>query len=156
MTTPNRLPALSGLSQDEVTALCAIGRQLATRLDRLIEGIYGLRQLQEERQIISVDVPEILALQLASFPSSHTKVIVETTPTTLVENPTDRWSAVIVTNLDNAQRLYYGTGTLGTETAPFIPSSDCLKIYIPPSETLYGIVELATITAGVSNLVIPR
>ena len=152
----NRLPAFSGLSQDEITALCAIGRQLAVRLDRLIEAISGLRQLQEQRQLVSVDVPEILALQLASFPSGHSKVTVTTTATILMENPTDRWSAVMVANLDNAQRLHYGTGTLGLETAPFIPSSDCLKIYIPPSETLYGLVESASITASVSNLVIPR
>ena len=156
MATPNRLQAFSGLSQDEMAALCAIGRQLAIRLDRLIEAISGLRQLQEERQIVTVDMPEILALQLASFPSGHTKVTVAITPTPLIENPTDRWSAVMVTNLDNAQRLYYGNATVWTDNAPFIPGSDCLKIYIPPSETLYGIVEQATIQAGVSNLVIPR
>lgn len=152
----NRLPAFSGLSQDEITALCAIGRQLAVRLDRLIEGIYGLRQLQEERQLITVDVPEILALQLASFPSDHSSVTVTTAPTILMENPTDRWSAVLIANTDNAQRLYYGIATVTKDSAAFIPSSDCLKIYIPPSETLYGLVEGASITAGVSNLVIPR
>jgi len=156
MGQSNRLPVFSGFSQDEIAALCAIARQLAVRLDRLIEALSGLRQLEEQTQIVSVNVPEILALQLASFPSSHAKVTVAITATVLIENPTDRWSAVMVTNLDNAQRLYYGNATVWTDNAPFIPGSDCLKIYIPPSETLYGIVEQATITAGVSNLVIPR
>ena len=152
----NRPPAFAGLSQDEITALCAMGRQLAVRLDRLVNSISGLAQAQEQAQLISVDVPEILALQLATFPSGHASVEVTTAATLLMDNPTDRWSAVMVSNLDNAQRLHYGIATVWTNNAPFIPAGDCLRIFIPPSEKLYGLVEGASITAGVSNLVIPR
>jgi len=151
----------SKISQDGVTAICTVGRQLALRLDRLIRLIEapteeGLPVLPGARGVITVTGTELLALTLASFPRDHRTISVSTSETPLSVNPSAYWTAVAVANNDNAKRLWYGSGTVAVNAGPFIPPGEQLILYVPPSETLYGIVDGASITVGVSSLIVPR
>jgi len=64
---------------------------------------------------------------------------------------------VLVTNLDNAQFLYYGSGTVAVlSNAPFIPPETPMKLLIPPSQDLYVVVAgPANVTVAISNLALP-
>lgn len=150
------------ISQDTIAALCAIGRQLAMRLDELIDlskkaqgiapgiTVPGLRPARVPEWIM------LMRLLLASFPRDHAKLTVSDEATPLVENPSGDAVPVLVTNTDEAKLLYYGSSTLDIDTAPVIQPRASLKILVPGSSSLYGLVEAGgDITAAISSLDIP-
>lgn len=151
---------LGTVGPDTISTLCTIGRQLAVRIDRLInlwERPGGVPVMPGAGPLVTtIGVAEMMALQLASYPRDHASVTVTNSMTPLVENAGARYIAVMVTNLDNAQRLFYGCGSVGVTSAPFIPGQDKGKIIVPPGEILYGIVSGASINVAVSTLAVPR
>jgi len=150
--------SMPDISQDGVAAICAVGRQLAMRIDRLIALMErpAVEVAPGAERLITATGLELLALSLASFPRDHANVVVTTSATPLSVNPLASWVAVAVANNDNAKKLYYGCGSVAVNAAPFVPPGEFMVLYVPPSETLYGIVDIANISVGVSNLIIPR
>lgn len=145
-------------------AICEVGFQLALRVDELIsvmkearkdemEYIPGVPGTPAARQVF---LTELIGLQVASFPRDHNTVPVLTTITKLVQNSSGRWIAVVVTNLDNAQPVFYGNATLTDTTGPLIAPRTKEKVILPPNETLYGIVDAGSVDVAVSTLARPR
>lgn len=149
----------SDVEQDTIAALCAIGRQLAVRLDKLIE-------VSQEAQAAYVaggpgvmtltELIELLRLDLASFPRDHRQVTVGNTPTLVFENPQNRTIPVLITNQDNAQILHYGQAAVTVTNGPTIGTKESLKVNVSQSSNLYGVVDAGTIEVGVSVLDLPR
>lgn len=149
---------------DMITALCAMNRQLAMRIDELIEvikraargepmpGVPGVHVAPGARE----SVADLLRIALASMPRDHQVVTVGTAPTWIAENKSGLDVPVLVTNYDFAQQLRYGTATLTNTSGPLIDTEDSKKIVIPPNQTLYGMVPVATIQVAVSTLYLPR
>ena len=155
---------LSGLNlPDLVSAICAGDRQLAVRLDRLIslmEQAAGqdveVFQRPSSQIVIGLEgVKSLLGMSLASYPRDHATIQVGTTAAKLVENNSDGWISVFVTNLDNAQDLAWGNSTVKPNSGPLIPGKSKEKIHIPPSSNLYGIVGAGSISVAVSTLIVP-
>lgn len=147
-------------------AICEVGFQVALRLDELIDLI---RQAEPEgvEYIPGTGIPatpagrnvfliELVGLQLASFPRDHNKIAVTTTATPLMQNLSQRWMAVAVTNNGNSQEVRYGTATALADNAPLIPAKTTEKIVIPPNETLYAIVDSGSVDVAISTLATPR
>ncbi len=151
----------TGPGQMEV--ICSVARQLAWRLDKLIDVIE--RGVEEEEPPAPSAAPytpmgrlaELIRLDLANFPKDHRTEAVGILPVILASNPYAYTRPVLVTNLDNALFLYYGTATLAVLTnAPFIPPETAYKLLIPPSQDLYVVGPgPANITVAISNLALP-
>lgn len=137
---------------DMISALCAINRQLAERIDQLIEVTRAARG----EPVRGESVSDLLRILLASMPRDHRVLTVSTAPTPMAENRGRLDVPVLVTNYDHAQQLRYGTATLTDTSGPVIDPETTEKIVIPPNETLYGLVPAATIQVAVSTLFLPR
>lgn len=139
---------------DFISALCAVNRQLAQRIDELISVLTGAapEPVVGQRE----DVAGLLRLLLASMPRDHQVVTVGTGPTPIAENTGAFDVPVLLTNFDIAQRLRYGTATLTTTSGPVIDTETTQKVVIPSNQTLYGLVPTATIQVAVSRLYLPR
>jgi len=142
--------------------LCSVGRQLGLRLEKIIElldkagivippiGAPGFA-ITPTGQMIA-----LMRLLAASFPRDLIVVPVTIAATPLVVNPNDHDVAVIITNLDNAQLLHYGSAATMTVQSPIIQTESTEKLLVSASRTLYGIVAgPAAIAVGVSHLDIP-
>lgn len=149
---------------DPASSICAVGRQLALRLDKLI---HLMSQAEEEPEILLpgggisaaisfATLAELLSLSLASCPRDHQSIPVDTSATKLVENVTDGHVPVLVTNLDNAQDLHWGAATVLVTAGPIIPARTSHKVLVPPNSALYGVVGAASITVAISTLIVPR
>ena len=161
----NRQPAMFPQvgSQDTIAALCAIGRQLAMRLDELIH-------IMQQAEGIAPGVPrppgvpaerapewiELMRMLLASYPRAGAALTVGNSAKPIAQNTSSRPIPVLVTNQDHAQILYYGEATVEAGAAATIQPKESKKIIVPESTSLYGIVEGADIQVAVSSLVIPR
>jgi len=142
--------------------LCSVGRQLGFRLEKIID-------LLENAGIVipPVGAPgyaitptgqmiALMRLLAASFPRDLIVVNVTIAATPLVVNPNDFDVPVIITNLDNAQLLHYGSAATMTIQSPIIQTETSEKLLVSASRTLYGIVAgPAAIAVGVSHLDIP-
>lgn len=153
-----------GTSEAEV--ICAVGRQLAYRLDKLID----LIERGEEREALIAPISgpgaahtpigrlvELQRLELANFPKDHRTVSVGTTRVALASNPYSYTIPILVTNLDNAQFLYYGSGPVNaTNNSPMIDPEESMKLYLNPEQDLYVVVAgPGNVTVAVSNLALP-
>lgn len=137
---------------DMISALCAINRQLAERIDQLIE----VTRTAAGDRVRGESAAGLLRILLASMPRDHRVLVVGTSITPLAENRGHLDVPVLVTNYDHAQQLRYGTATLTDTSGPVIDPESTEKIVIPPNETLYGLVPTATIAVAVSTLFLPR
>lgn len=150
---------------DIISALCAVNRQLAERIDELIdiikrtargEPIPGVPGAPAVLPGAQESVAGLLRILLASMPRDHQIVTVGTTPTWMAENKSSLDVPVLVTNQDFAQQLRYGTATLTATTGPLIDPETTEKVVIPPNQVLYGLVPAATIDVAISTLFLPR
>ena len=150
-----------------VDALCSIGRQIAYRMDQ-IAALLGeespTQRISRERIVqpgdgARVDLSELIYLMRllqASYPRDHAAIPVTATRTFLIENKSQEESApVIITNNDHAKLLYYGNATCGVGSSPVIQPEQSLPLKLPPSRTLYGVVDSGTIQVSVSTLELP-
>ena len=147
---------LPQIDADAVSLLCGIGRQVASRLDRIAA---LLRELKPDvvygAEIRLGELLELLRLDLASMPRDHANVAVGSTPTSLVLNTTGGPLPYIITNLDNAQMLHYGVGSIDANSGPIIKPKESQKVIVQSSSELHGIVGGANISVAVSRLYIP-
>jgi hypothetical protein len=151
----------TGATEREV--ICAVGRQLANRLDKLIDVIQ-----RAPEGIVPIGAPglaitpmgqliALMRLVTASFPRDNQILPVTTVATPLITNPNIFDIPVLVTNLDNAQLLHYG-GSAATTTvqSPIIDTETTEKILVSANRTLFGIVVgPGAINVGISNLDMP-
>lgn len=140
---------------DVVSALCAVNRQLAMRIDELIDIMKRVAPAIVPEVATQENIADLLRLLLASMPADHQVVTVGTTPTWLAENFATLGLPVLITNYDVAQKLRYGTSTVMATGGPLIDTEATEKIVIPANQSLYGLVPAATIQVAVSRLVIP-
>jgi len=147
---------------DMISALCAVNRQLAQRIDELIDITKRVARGEPipDGPVIMPgareNVADLLRILLASMPRDHQVVTVGTAPTWMAENKSGLDVPVLVTNYDHAQQLRYGTATLTDTSGPVIDPESTEKIVIPPNQTLYGLVPTATISVAVSTRFLPR
>lgn len=163
MSLPKRM--FPEINQDTIAALCAVGRQLAMRLDELIDVSKKAQGMVPGVPGITIPgVPpgrapewiELMRMLLASFPRDHAAVTVGSTPEPLLQNTSSRPIPVMITNGDEAQVLYWGGATVIVGLSPTIGPQGSMKILVPESTTLYGVVKDGDIQVGVSSLHIPR
>ena len=144
--------------------LCSVGRQLALRLDKLID--IQMRAVEEPEPIplpFGQKEPytpigrlvELMRLDLASYPRNHATVPVTNAGVIMISNPLPYTIPLMVTNLDNAQFLYYGSAPAAITNSPMIPPEQGLKILLSPESDLYGIVAGADINVAISDLDLP-
>lgn len=142
-----------------VEVLCSVGRQLAYRLDKLIdvlepdEVLPGYRP--GERHTPMGRLIELNRLELASYPKDHRIAVITNAGDLIINNPLPYSIPVLVTNLDNAQFLFYGTSRGTVLNAPLIDPESKEKIILSPNSDLFGIVLGAAINVGISNLDLP-
>lgn len=145
--------------------ICSVGRQLAFRLEKLIDVLESGPEEPEEG-ILPISGPgvaytpigrmvELMRLDLASYPRDHSVMIVENTGTLLVTNSLSYSIPLLITNLDNAQLLYYGASPAAITNAPVIEPESSKKIILSPNRDLRGIVAGADINVAISNLDLP-
>lgn len=146
-----------------IQALCQIGRQLALRLDQIIHLQGGGRALPPDGREIydpeirrSDEMTELMRLVTASYPMDHVEVMVGTTITWLAENVSPHPVPVLVINNDAAQMLRYGGPTMTLPTGGIIQTESQKVVHVPANAVLYGVVAVATISVGVSHLILPR
>jgi len=142
--------------------ICNVGRQLAYRLEKLIDVLErgpeappivtvapGLALTPEERMVA------LMRLATASYPRDHRTAAVTNAGDLIISNPNPFSIPVLLTNLDNAQFLYYGTSRATILNAPPIDPESKEKIILSPYADLYGIVLGAAINVAISNLDLP-
>jgi hypothetical protein len=142
--------------------LCSVGRQLAFRLDKLID-IWEHPPEEPEAPLYGPGgaytpigrLVELMRLDLASYPRNHAVVVVTNAGVSMIANPLPYSIPVMVTNLDNAQFLYYGSPPAAINTSPIIDPEQSMKILVSPESDLYGIVAGADINVAISNLDLP-
>jgi len=142
--------------------LCSVGRQLGFRLEKIIDllekaGI-EIPPLGAPGYVITPTGQMIALLKLlaASYPRDQIIVPVTIAATILVVNANDYDVPVIITNLDAAQLLHYGSAATMTVQSPIIQTESSEKLLVSPGRTLYGIVVgPAAIAVGVSHLDLP-
>jgi len=151
----------------EIDVICAVGRQLAYRLDKLIDVIQRGEPEPEELLAPTTGpgvaytpigrMVELMRLELANLPKDHRTASIGTTRVPLAQNPYSYTIPILVTNLDNAQFLYYGSGTVSVSgNSPFIEPEKPMKLYLTPSQDLYVVVAgPANVTVAISNLWLP-
>lgn len=146
-----------------IQVLCSIGRQLALRLDQIIHLQGGPRALPPGNGLEIYEEPrrydettELLRLVTASYPADHINVTVTTALTPLAENVSPHPVPVLLINNDAAQMLRYGGPTMTLPTGGIIQTEDSGVVHVPPNAVLYGMVAVATISVGVSHLILPR
>lgn len=143
--------------------VCSVGRQLAYRLEKLID---VLERAPEEPGLVPTTGPgvqytpvgrmvELMRLQLASYPRDHAIKVVTNGGDLIISNLLPYSIPILITNQDNAQRLWYGSAPATINNAPLIEPEASLKIILSPSSDLYGIVSGANITVALSNLDLP-
>lgn len=145
-----------GIDADPVSLACGIARQEILRLDIIAQ---LLRELTPT-QIYGPDLylgrlVDLMKLDLASMPADHTTVVVGNAPQLLVANLYGGPMPYIVTNLDNAQLLFYGTGDVSVTSGPVIGPNESEKIIVPVNYRLHGIVAGANINVALSRLALP-
>ena len=150
----------TGATLEEV--ICSVGRQLAVRIDKLIDVIErapeGILPIGAPGLAIGANAQMVALLRLlaASFPRDHQVVAVTVAVTPLIVNPNPYAIPVLITNLDNAQLLHYGSALTITLQTPIIDTERSEKILVSANATLYGlVVGPAAIAVGVSNLDLP-
>jgi len=141
--------------------ICSVGRQLAYRLEKLIDVL----ERGPEEPVIPIAGPgaytpmgrliAFMRLDLASYPRDHSVVAVTNAGSLIVSNPLFHSIPILITNLSNAQFLYYGSSSVAITNGPIIDPETSHKILLSPSADLYGIVLGANINVAVSNLDIP-
>jgi len=94
--------------------MCAVGRQLAYRLEKLIDVIErgpddGIAPMFGPGAAATPigQMIQLMRLSMASYPRNHTTVTVTAAGIVMISNPHPYTIPVMVTNLDNAQFLYY-------------------------------------------------
>lgn len=142
--------------------ICSVGRQLAYRLEKLID---VLERGPEEPPLVTVTpglamTPEerlvaLMRLSVASYPKDHRIVAVTNAGDLIATNPLPYSIPILVTNLDNAQFLFYGTAISTVLNSPPIDPESKEKIVLSPNSDLFGIVIGAAISVAVSNLDLP-
>lgn len=143
--------------------VCSVGRQLAYRLEKLID---VLERAPDEEGLGPTTGPgaqytpvgrmvELMRLQLASYPRNHSIQVVTNAGDLIISNPLSYSIPVLITNQDNAQILWYGSAPATIINAPRIQPEASKKIILSPSSDLYGIVAGANITVAISNLDLP-
>ena len=141
-----------------VEALCSIGRQLAYRLEKLID---VLERGPEEPDLplsgpssaVSIArLVELMRLDLASYPIDHTTIAVTSSGVLLATNALPHSIPLMITNLSNADILYYGDSRATIANAPIIDPETSKKILLSPNSDLFGIVSGASISVAVSQL----
>jgi len=146
--------------------ICSVGRQLAYRLERLIDVLERGPAEKEEALVAPTTGPgaaytpvgrmvELLRLQLASYPRDHQVQTVTAAGVMVVSNTRPYSIALLITNEDNAQKLYYGAAPATTTNAPIIEPETSKKIILSPNADLYCRVIGADITVAISNLDLP-
>jgi hypothetical protein len=140
--------------------VCSVGRQLAYRLEKLID---LLERGPEEPPLVTVTTTEqqqqqllaLMRLVAASYPRDHRIVAVTAAGNLIATNPLPYSIPILVTNLDNAQFLFYGTSASTVLNSPMIDPESKEKIMLSPNSDLFGIVVGAAISVAVSNLDLP-
>lgn len=142
--------------------MCSVGRQLAYRLEKLIDVIErgpddGLAPLFGPGAVTTPigQMIQLMRLSMASYPRNHATVAVTNAGIVMISNPHPYSIPVMITNLDNAQFLYYGSSPASVLTAPLIDPESKQKIVLSPNSDLYGIVAGAAIAVAVSVLDLP-
>lgn len=142
--------------------MCAIGRQLAYRLEKLIDVIErgpedGIAPLFGPGAVATPigQMIQLMRLSMASFPRNHQTVSVTNAGIVMISNPHPYTIPVMITNLDNAQFLFYGSAPASILTSPLIDPEAKEKINLSPNSDLYGIVAGAAINVAVSVLDLP-
>lgn len=154
------------MGPSEVEVICAAARQIAFRLDKLIDVIERQEIPPELEAPISGPgvaytpigrLVELTRLQLANFPKDHRTASIGTSREVLAQNAYSYTIPILVTNLDNAQFLYYGSGTVNaSDNSPFIEPQKSMKLYLTPSQDLYVVVAgPGNVTVAVSTLWLP-
>ena len=142
--------------------ICSVGRQLAYRLEKLID---VLERGPEEAPVVTVTpglalTPEerlvaLMRLAVASYPKDHRVVPVTNAGVLIATNPLPYSIPILVTNLDNAQLLFYGSTISTVLNSPIIDPESSQKIQLSPYSDLFGTVIGAAINVAVSNLDLP-
>jgi len=142
--------------------MCSVGRQLAYRLEKLIDVIErgpedGIAPLFGPGAVATSmgRMIELMRLSMASYPRNHATIPVTAAGVVMISNPHPYSIPVMITNLDNAQFLYYGSSPASILTAPLIDPEAKEKIILSPNSDLYGIVAGAAIAVAVSVLDLP-
>lgn len=144
--------------------VCSVGRQLGYRLEVLIETLQRGAEPDMEAPLSGpggaytpiTRMVELMRLDLASHPRDHQlRTVTNAGGSKIMSNTTTYSIPILVTNQDNAQKLYYGSATATITNAPIIEPESSLKIILSPNSDLYGIVVGADITVSVSNLDLP-
>lgn len=153
----------AGIDATLIEVICSVGRQLAYRLEKLIDvlergpepdvtvtpTITGLAATPEERLVA------LMRLAVASYPKDHRVVVVTNAGVLLATNPLPYSIPILVTNLDNAQLLFWGTTISTVLNSPIIDPESSEKITLSPYSDLFGTVIGAAINVAVSNLDLP-
>ena len=143
--------------------VCSSFRQIAFRLDKLID---VLERGPDAEALAPITGPgqaytpitrmvEMMRLDLASYPRDHQIRVIPNTGDKIMSNPLPYSIPILVTNQDNAQKLYYGASTATMTNAPIIEPEASKKIILSPNADLYGVVIGADITVAISNLDLP-
>lgn len=150
----------AGTTIEEV--ICSVGRQLAVRIDKLIDVIErapeGILPIGAPGLAIGANAQTVALLRLlaASYPRDHQVVMVTVAVTPLIVNPNAFAIPVLITNLDNAQLLHYGSAATITLQTPIIQTETSEKVLVSANGTLYGIVVgPAAVAVAISNLDLP-
>lgn len=142
--------------------MCSVGRQLAYRLEKLIDVIErgpddGIATLFGPGAVATPigQMIQLMRLSMASYPRNHATVSVTAAGIVMISNPHPYTIPVMITNLDNAQFLFYGSSPASILTSPLIDPESKEKINVSPNSDLYGIVAGAAINVAVSLLDLP-
>ena len=151
----------AGTTIEEV--ICSVGRQLAVRIDKLIDVIQsapeGILPVGAAGLAITPMAQLIALMRLvqASYPRDLQVQTVGIAPATiLIVNPNPYAIPVLVTNLDNAQLLHYGSTATMTVQSPILDTERSERVLVSANRTLFGVVAgPGNIQVGISNLDLP-
>jgi len=136
----------------DIEALCSAARQLAQLVGQIV---YILENWEADRNLARLVA--LARLDLASYPMDHQPVTIEITKTPIAHNVYEYPTALLLTNHDNAQILYYGAGSVTTVTGGILDPLTSTKIILPAGAELFGIVAgPGTVAASVSTLGLPN
>ncbi len=142
--------------------ICSVGRQLGYRLEKLIDVLE--RGPEDLKAPLSGPgaaytpigrLVELMRLDLASYPRDHQVRTITNSGVKIMSNSLTYSIPILVTNEDNAQKLWYGSAPAAMTNAPIIEPEASKKIILSPNADLYGIVQGADISVGVSHLALP-